>query len=177
MALDDTVTVTSITETDAAARSTAGRLLQKPKRNRRPPEDTRIRVTVDARTKPGRAVRMLRLRLLSHLGPKPSQTALVLVEQLLQLKLRLSIMDANFVEAGGKLSAHDTHTYLAWSNSLVRGLKQLGLDGFSAEAAPSLADALAAGCAQVAGDAPASTRRVDRPAPADARLSGAQGPP
>ncbi len=132
---------------------------------------------IDARTLAGRAVRMLRLRLSAHLGPQPSQTALVLVEQLLQLKLRLVMMDRAFLEAGGKLSAHDTHTYLAWSNSLVRGLKQLGLDGYAAEAAPSLADALAAGRAQTTGDAPASAGRVNSPAPASDRHSGAQGPP
>lgn len=176
MSANNTLTNTPKT----AALSAAGSLLAASHRGRprrRPSESLSVAMPIDARTLAGRAVRMLRLRLSAHLGPQPSQTALVLVEQLLQLKLRLVMMDRAFLEAGGKLSAHDTHTYLAWSNSLVRGLKQLGLDGYAAEAAPSLADALAAGRAQTTGDAPASAGRVNSPAPASDRHSGAQGPP
>lgn len=154
MPSDCSLAVTSTPDLDAA-RSAAGRALQRPKRRRRPPEDARVVVPVDARTKAGRAVRVLRERLIAHLGPRPTQVQLVLVEQLLQLKLRLAMMDHNFIAAGGKLSAHDSRTYLAWSNSMVRGLRELGLDSAAADApAPTLAEALAAG-AEAARGAPA----------------------
>jgi len=158
---------------DAAARSNAARLLagiHKGKPRRRPAESLTVRMPIDARTAAGRSVRLLRVRLLAHLGPKPSQAQLVLVEQLLQLKLRLAMMDHNFIAAGGKLSAHDSRTYLAWSNSLIRGLRELGLESAALDApAPSLAEALAEGAQAVQGAArtaaPADAAPAARTAP------------
>jgi hypothetical protein len=163
----------------AAARSAAGRLLaglHKGKPRRRPSESLTVRMPVDARTRAGRAVRLLKVRLLSHLGPRPNPAQVVLVEQLLQLKLRLAMMDHAFIEAGGKLAAHDSRTYLAWSNSLVRGLRELGLDAIARETPLSLADALRAG-AQVTGDAPASVPREDAVPPTPRPSLPPQGVP
>ena len=133
---------------------------------------------VDARTRAGRAVRLLKARLLAHLGPHPTPAQVVLVEQLLQLKLRLAVMDANFLAGDGKLSAHDGRQYLAWSNSLVRGLKTLGLDAFAAETAPSLADALAAGAQAVTDAAPANPALpIAAPAPRPSTPTGGAAAP
>jgi len=156
-----TANTTLTTDPDAAARSAAGRALQRPKRRRRPPEDLRVVVPLDARTKAGRAARELRAGLLHHLGAKPSVPQLALVQQLVQLKLRLVAMDERFLAAGAKFSEHDSHMYLAWSNSFTRGLRELGLDSVAAtDAPPSLADALAAGRAVAADNAPVPATRA-----------------
>jgi hypothetical protein len=168
MALD-TTSRNTFDDQVASARSTAGRLLaanSRGKRRQRPAESLQVAMPVDARTRAGRAVRLLKVRLLSYLGPRATQAQLILVEQLLQLKLRLAMMDANFVAAGGKLSPHDGRQYLAWSNSLVRGLKALGLDGVAAETPMTLADALAAGAQAARGSAAADPALSPVPAPA-----------
>jgi hypothetical protein len=130
-----------LSDTSDAARSQAARLLQRSKR-RRPPETLRIRLDADRRTRGGRACRQLEAALLAHCGGKPSAAQAALIEQLLQLKLRLVLMDMAFAAAEGRMSGHDSRQYLAWSNSFVRGLKALGLDN-PPEASPSLADYLA----------------------------------
>ncbi len=161
----------------AARLSEAGRALQRPTR-RRPPEDLRVRVPIDARTRAGRVVAELKAALLAHLGARPSAAALALVEQLLQLKLRLVTMDELFLGAGGSMSAHDSRVYLAWSNSFTRGLRQLGLEA-PPERAPSIAEALAAATREplsVAAGAPGPTLAAVPAPPPRARLGRRTGP-
>jgi hypothetical protein len=126
----------------------------------------------------GRVVAELKAALLAHLGARPSAAALALVEQLLQLKLRLVTMDELFLGAGGSMSAHDSRVYLAWSNSFTRGLRQLGLEA-PPERAPSIAEALAAATREplsVAAGAPGPTLAAVPAPPPRARLGRRTGP-
>jgi hypothetical protein len=64
------------------------------------------------------------------------------VERAAWLSLHVAQLDAKAIKAG-TMTEHDSRTYLAYSASLVRTLKALGLKG-AAEAPASLADLLAA---------------------------------
>lgn len=101
-------------------------------------------VTMDRRTKEARLLRDTRAELTAHLGGNPSATQRALIEQAAQLRLHLATMDRTFAETGGKMTLHDSRTYLAWANSYSRLLRLLGLKG-APERGPSLAEILAAG--------------------------------
>jgi len=136
-------------------------------------------VVLDNRTRAARAMKALRQRLLAQVGPRATPAQLALIEEIAQLKLRTTLMDQNFIESGGHMTMHDSHRYLAWSNSLIRGLAKLGLEsGGAAETAPpSLADALAAGRAVAADSALRPATRVDHAPATGGRYSDAHGPP
>jgi len=53
----------------------------------------------------------------------------------------------------GEFTAHDSRTYLAWSNSLTRTIAQLGLKGVAAKT-PTLAEHLAKRAAERAASEP-----------------------
>jgi hypothetical protein len=95
---------------------------------------------LDQRTREARLMRETRAELVQHCGGRPSVTQSALIEQLVQIKLRLCVMDRKFAETGAQTD-HDSRVYLAWTNSFARLLRQLGL-----QAAPaprqSLADRL-----------------------------------
>lgn len=93
---------------------------------------------LDGRTQEGRLVRDTRRDLTEHLGGSPSCTQLMLIERIAQLTLRTAAMDRKFAETGA-MTEHDTRTYLAWSATLSRALRDLGLKG-PAQRAPSLAE-------------------------------------
>src|SRR4051812_36159359 len=76
---------------------------------------------MDQRTKEARLIRETRAELLAHVGGNPSATQRALIEALVQIKLRLAMMDRKFAEAGGQTD-HDSRTYLAWANSYGRML-------------------------------------------------------
>lgn len=97
---------------------------------------------LDQRTKEARLLRETRAELLAHVGGKPSATQRALIEQLVQIRLRLAVMDRKFAETGAQTD-HDSRTYLAWANSHARLLRQLGLQG-PKEPPPGLAEYLAA---------------------------------
>jgi hypothetical protein len=97
---------------------------------------------IDQRTREGRLTRETRAELIAHVGDQPSATQRALIEQLVQIRLRLALMDRKFAETGGQTD-HDSRTYLAWANSYARLLRQLGPRGHKAGGA-SLADYLAA---------------------------------
>jgi len=136
-------------------------------------------VLLDKRTRAARAMKALRQRLLAQVGPRATPAQLALIEEIVQLKLRTTLMDQNFIESGGRMTMHDSHRYLAWSNSLIRGLAKLGLEsGGAAETAPpSLADALAAGRAVAADNAPRPAARATYSATAPDRCSAFEDPP
>jgi hypothetical protein len=170
--MSDVSNLTAISESDVTiTRSVAGRLLQSHRR-KRAPEDLRVRVGIDLRSKAGRAARELKAALLRHVGRRPTGAQIAMIEQLIQLKLRLAIMDQHFVASGFLHNMHDSRQYLAWSNSFTRGLRLLGLDGIS-EAPITLAEALAAGAPQatLAGSATTPLGNVSgarsNPSPAD----------
>jgi hypothetical protein len=107
-----------------------------------------ILAKVDGRTREARLMRETRAELTAHVGGKPSATQRALIEQLVQLRLRIATMDRRFAETG-ETTAHDSRTYLAWANSYSRLLRQLGLKG-AAERPPTLAEVIAAGRAAAA---------------------------
>lgn len=109
---------------------------------RRLPENLAITPRLDRRTTASKMAEAFRADLTAHVGGKPSATQAALVEQAVQIKLRLFTLDAAFAERGSQ-SAHDGRQYLAWSNSLSRLLRQLGMKG-AAERPASLGDYLAA---------------------------------
>jgi len=96
---------------------------------------------MDQRTKEARLLRELRAELTAHVGDRPSATQRALIEQAVQIRLRLAMMDRKFAKIG-EMTEHDSRTYLAWSNSYSRLLRQLGLKG-AAEKPQSLAEILA----------------------------------
>lgn len=97
---------------------------------------------LDQRTKEARLVRETRAELVAHVGGKPSATQRALIERAVQLTLRVALMDRKFTEAG-HTSERDSREYLAWSNSLARTLREIGLKPAAARP-PSLAEILAA---------------------------------
>ena len=96
---------------------------------------------LDQRTREARLMRETRAELIAHVGGKPSATQTVLIERAVALTLQLAMMDAK--QGRGGLTEYDTRTYLAWSNSLVRTMKALGLVG-KAQQGPDLKGYLAA---------------------------------
>jgi hypothetical protein len=98
---------------------------------------------LDQRTREGRLTREIRAELIAHVGDQPSATQRALIEQLVQIRLRLALMDRKFAETGGQTD-HDSRTYLAWANSYARLLRQLGPRGHNKAGGASLADYLAA---------------------------------
>ena len=83
---------------------------------------------LDGRTREGRLVRDTRSALIAHIGGQPSATQRALVERAVQLTLRIASMDRKFAETGVQ-TEHDSRTYLAWSASLSRALRDLGMKG------------------------------------------------
>ncbi|WP_376092802.1 hypothetical protein ACE7GA_24345 [Roseomonas sp. CCTCC AB2023176] len=87
---------------------------------------------LDLRTRHGRILRGVRTDLSAHVGANPSATQRLLIERAAQLTLRVAIFDDRLAEGGG-MTDHDSRQYLAWSNSLTRALRALGLKGGEAK--------------------------------------------
>ena len=96
---------------------------------------------LDQRTKEARLVRETHSELTAHVGANPSATQRALIERAVQLTLRVAMMDRKFA-ATGEQTELDSRTYLAWSASLSRALRDLGLKS-AAQAPKSLAQHLA----------------------------------
>ena len=97
---------------------------------------------LDGRTREARLMRGTRAALIAHVGGKPSVVQQTLIERTCQLQIRIAMMDRDFA-GGGAQTEHDSRTYLAWSNSLTRTLRELGLKG-AADKPPTLNDYLSA---------------------------------
>ena len=93
------------------------------------------------RTREAQQAKRFHRDLIAHLGGNPSITQLALVDQAMQLKRRLLNMDRRFTESGAFTGT--AKEYLAWSNSLSRLLRSLGLHG-AKPATPDLRSYLAA---------------------------------
>jgi hypothetical protein len=91
---------------------------------------------LDGRTIEARLARETRADLIAHLGGNPSATQKVMVERAVQLTLRVQAMDRKFAETG-KQTELDSRTYLAWSASLARLMRDLGMKP-SASRAPTV---------------------------------------
>lgn len=83
---------------------------------------------LDGRTREGRLMRDVRAELTAHVGGKPSATQKALIERAVWLSLHIAQLDAK-AAAGRAMTEHDSRTYLAWSNSLTRTLREIGLKG------------------------------------------------
>ena len=116
---------------------------------------------LDQRTKEARLMREAHAELVAHVGGNPSATQSALIDQAVQIKLRLAVMDRKFAESHAQTD-HDSRQYLAWANSFTRLLRQLGLKG-APERAPDLASYLAS---RAPTPAPAGTPVVLVPSPA-----------
>ncbi len=103
---------------------------------------------LDGRTREARLMRDTRAEMIAHVGGHPSATQRALIERAVQLSLRIAMMDRKFAEQGVQ-TEHDSRTYLAWSGSLSRALRDLGLKA-AKERAISYAEHAAARAAQQA---------------------------
>jgi hypothetical protein len=121
---------------------------------------------IDGRTRESQLVREERADLLAHVGDNPSVVQLALIERLIQLKLRISVMDRKWHETGEQTDL-DGRQYLAWTNTYGKLLGQLGIKTPSLQllkpiTTPTLAEHIAARGRQ------ASSEAQDSPAaPAD----------
>jgi hypothetical protein len=95
---------------------------------------------LDGRTREAHLLRRVRAELVAHVGGNPSATQTALIERAAMLTLHVAMLDARMLKTGS-MSEHDSKTYLAWSGSLSRALRDLGLKG-AAAAPPTLADIL-----------------------------------
>jgi hypothetical protein len=92
------------------------------------PHSKRVRRgKVSGRTRNGRCLKQAREELTQHLGGGPlSATQRVLVERVAWLRLHVALFDERVgVEP---MSDRDRASYLAFSNSLVRATRELGLE-------------------------------------------------
>jgi hypothetical protein len=81
---------------------------------------------IDGRTREAKLMREVEAELTKHVGGKPSVTQQRLIERIAWLTLRMEMLD-RAVLARGEMNECDSRTYLAWSNSLSRALRDLGL--------------------------------------------------
>jgi hypothetical protein len=95
---------------------------------------------LDGRSREAQFMRTRRAELIAHVGGKPSAVERQLIERAVRLSLQLELMDERLTR-GDQIASHAT--YLAWSNSLARTLRLLGLKPLAHATAPSLADHLA----------------------------------
>lgn len=82
---------------------------------------------LDGRTREGRLLRRVRSDLTAHVGGKPSAPQRMLIERAATLALHVGTLDRKVLESG-VMTEHDSRVYLAWSNSLTRTLRELGVD-------------------------------------------------
>jgi len=95
-----------------------------------------------ARTREGKLLKATRADLTRHVGGAPSVTQRVLIERASMLVLQLAMMDARALETG-EMSEHSSRQYLAWTNTLAKTLRHLGLQAASARQ-PTVAEVIAA---------------------------------
>ena len=91
---------------------------------------------IDLRTRAARLMKAVRAELVAHVGGSPSAPQAAIIEQLVQLKLRLATLDRRFTESGD-LTPENAQTYLALSDSHARLLEQLGQGAHGQPVPPS----------------------------------------
>ena len=97
---------------------------------------------MDGRTWEAKLLKHVRAELVAHVGGTPSATQKALIDRAAWLSLHVAQIDQRTAD-GRQMTEHDSRTYLAWSNSLARTLKALGLKGV-AQQGPDLKTYLAA---------------------------------
>jgi hypothetical protein len=78
-------------------------------------------------SKEGELYRAVVRQLTAHVGGKPSATQALLIGRLAWLQVHLAHLDQRAM-SGTALSDHVAREYLAWTNTMTRGLARLGLD-------------------------------------------------
>jgi len=79
-----------------------------------------------ANTREGELFRRVVRQLQHHVGGTPSHAQELLIGRIAWLSVHLARMDQRILESG-EMSEHTGKQYLAWSNSITRGLVALGL--------------------------------------------------
>jgi len=80
---------------------------------------------LDGRTWEAKLLAATRADLVAHVGGAPSATQRALIDRAAWLSLHIAQMDRRTAD-GHAMSEHDSRTYLAWTASLSRLLRQLG---------------------------------------------------
>ncbi len=96
---------------------------------------------LDGRTWEAKLLSHVRRDMTSHVGGSPSVTQRALIDRAAWLTLHIAQIDRRTGE-GQAMTEHDSRTYLAWTNSLTRLMRQLGMTG-AAQRVPSLRDHIA----------------------------------
>jgi hypothetical protein len=91
-----------------------------------PYSQTSTLAKLDGRTREARLIKSLRAELTAHVGNAPSVTQRLLIDQAVQLQLRIALMDAEGTDPG-EMSERRQVQYLAWTGALARLLQQLGM--------------------------------------------------
>ena len=91
------------------------------------PQVRPLRWAGKAHTREGRLFYTLRAELVAHVGGHPNAAQRALIDRLAWMQVHLARMDQRMLESGD-LSEHAGRQYLAWSNSVARGLATLGLE-------------------------------------------------
>ncbi len=117
----------------------------------RPYSAPTILAKLDGRTREARLMAHMRKELSDHVGGSPSATQRALIERAVNIAVRLAVMDQQFAETRVQTEC-DSRTYLAWSNTLTRTMRELGLKA-APKPARTIADVLADRAAERAGAA------------------------
>ncbi len=83
---------------------------------------------LDGRTREARLMESTRNDLVAHVGGAPSATQRAMIERAANLTVRIAIMDRRFAETKQQ-TEQDSRVYLAWTNTLSKTLRHLGLEG------------------------------------------------
>jgi hypothetical protein len=89
---------------------------------------------IDGRSREGKFLAACRAELVAHVG-NPTTAERVLIDRLAWLRLHVMLIDEKVVD-GKPMTPHDARTYLAFNNSISRGMRQLGLKSGEAAARP-----------------------------------------
>jgi hypothetical protein len=97
---------------------------------------------IDQRSREGRFLATARHHMAEHIGGNPTIAQRVLIDRIAWLMLHCHLLDQRIV-SGTAWGEHDRKCYLAFSNSLIRSLREIGLEA-SAGREPTLAEVLKA---------------------------------
>lgn len=94
---------------------------------------------ISGRSREGRFLRAYEAMLVEHCGGAPSRVEMEMIRRCSRLALHLELMDERFLE-DEVMSDFASRQYLAWSGSLMRALRLLGLTRPPQRRGPTLAD-------------------------------------
>lgn len=83
---------------------------------------------IDGRRAEARRMKEIKAQLSEHVGGAPSVTQQMMIGRIAALMLRLELFDKEAL-SGAPQTERDQRAYLAWSNTVSRMLRQLGVQG------------------------------------------------